>query len=93
MRAERARLTPLTREVAIHQIRAVAHHTPEPRREFLEERQFTLCAEMEERAPGELERVEELRDGVRAVAAAVRLLRWRRRRLERTLAAHRDTSL
>lgn len=88
MRSEKARAIPLPGQISIDQIGAVANHTTGPGLHFHEVGQ--LAAQPEKGAARHVEefRAEELRHCVDAVAAAVRLLRWRRRRLERALAAH-----
>lgn len=92
MRSEGARLIPLAGQIPVDEVRAVTHDATEARAQFLEERQLAPLSKVEERAPGEFQQDAELRDGIRAVRAAIRLLRWRRRRLERTLAAHAVTA-
>ncbi len=92
MGTKRARLIPLSREVAIHEIRPVPRHAPDARTEFFEERKLPLGPQTEERPFVELQRSADLRDGICAVSAALRLLRWRRHRLERLIAAHADTT-
>jgi len=79
---------PLPAQVAINQIRPIAHRAPQPWPQLLQKGELPLPAQVEERAPRQLEDSAELWDRIRAVRAAVRLLRWRRRRLERTLARH-----
>jgi hypothetical protein len=88
-----ARLLPLPSEVAIDQIRSIADRPTETRMKFFQERQLPRIAQMEERATWQNEQYEKIRDGVAAVSAAIRLLRWRRRRLERLLTAHADTAV
>lgn len=83
---------PVARQIAIHQIRPVAHRAPEARPQLLEERQPTAPLHREERTAGDLEEGGDLKAriaaGARDVQIAVRLLRLRRRRLERVLAGH-----
>lgn len=90
MRTKEARPLPLASQPSIHQISAVADHAAGARLNLREERQLSLAPQPEERRAGHVEEIrsEELRDCVDAVRAAVRLLRWRRRRLERTLRSH-----
>lgn len=93
MSTERARFAPLPRQIAIDQIGAIAQYAPDTRFQLFKERELPGAPKPIEGTPGDLGRLAELRDGVRAVSAAVRLLRWRRRRLERTLAAHDARSI
>lgn len=86
---------PLSREIAIHEIRAVTHTPSDRGFQLLKERQPAAALHLEERRAGDLEEADDLRRRIaaamREVAVATRLLRWRRRRLERVLATHRDT--
>ena len=93
MRREELPPTPRAAEIPIHQIRPIAHRPTEARTQFLEKRECLPFPQIKERPARHGELVEELRDRVRALAVAVRLTRWRRRCLERVLAAHRDASL
>src|SRR5205823_10547581 len=70
MRGERSRVAPLPREIAIDQVRAVARASAEARGELFEERQLAGFLQREERAPGHLQLLEQLRDGVTARAHA-----------------------
>lgn len=66
--AERTRLLPLPCCVAVNKISAVANEATRARLALLEEWQLTETAQTEECPPGHRDTLDDLRDGVRAMA-------------------------
>ncbi len=64
--SECARPSPLAGEIAIDRFRSITRLPTQARLEFVEERQLASLTETEERAPRELEQVEQVGDGVAA---------------------------